>query len=103
MPSGAPPTIRTLSALDDRLLEDIGLVRAHIADFVHDMDEAVLSGWIEGQTAARKLREAAAASQPAMPANLSRRAVGDLSQLDPKALADHGYVKGEATSRSAAA
>ncbi len=96
-------TIKTLSALDDRLLEDIGLVRAHIPEFVRDLDEAVVSGWVEGQTAARKILGAAAASQPTTPSNLSRRAAGDLSKLDPKALADHGYVKGEAEPKSVAA
>ena len=96
-------TINLLSTLDDRMLDDIGLVRAHIADFVHDMDAAVLSGRIEGLTAAQRLRTAAAASRPTMPANLSRRAAGDLSQLDPKTLANHGYVTGEATPKPAAA
>ena len=33
-----------------RLLEDIGLVRAHIPTFLHDLDTAVLSGRIEGWT-----------------------------------------------------
>jgi VIT1/CCC1 family predicted Fe2+/Mn2+ transporter len=89
--------------LDDRLLEDIGMARAHISDFVRDLDKAVVSGRIEGLTAAQKVRSATALSQPTTPSNLSRRAAGDLSKLDPKALADHGYVKGEAEPKSVAA
>lgn len=88
-------TIDLLSALDDRLLEDIGLVRAHIADFVHDMDAAVLSGRIEGVTAAQRLRKADNALDSQQQWNLSRQAAGDLARLDSDAVADLGYVQGD--------
>lgn len=96
-------TIRTLGALDDRLLEDIGLVRAHISDFVRDMDGAIVSGRIEGLTAARKVRNAAGALRDLRRSNLSRQAATDLARLDPDALADLGYVKDSAEPRSYAA
>ena len=89
-------TINTLDALDDRMLEDIGLVRSHIPAFVRDLDKAMLSGRIEGQTAARKIREAASGRRGRDPWTLGHQAVGDMASLDPKALADLGYVKGEA-------
>ena len=88
--------INELQALDDRMLEDIGLVRAHIADFVHDMDEAVVAGRIEGLTAAQKTRKAKTALQSLKQWNLSRQAAGDMARLDPEALADLGYVKADA-------
>lgn len=87
--------INDLQVLDDRMLEDIGLVRAHIADFVHDMDEAVVSGRIEGLTAAQRARKAKTALQSLKQWNLSRQAAGDMARLDPEALADLGYVKGD--------
>ncbi len=88
-------TINTLTALDDRMLEDIGLVRAHIPAFVRDLDQAMLSGRIEGQTAAQKVRRATSplSSQPRW--NLSRQAAGDMVRLESGVLADHGYVKDE--------
>ncbi len=88
-------TINTLSALDDRLLDDIGLIRSHIPAFVHDLDEAMLSGRIEGQTAAQKVRKATNALRSLRQWNLSRQAAGDMVRLDPDALADLGYVKGD--------
>ncbi|MDX1575208.1 MAG: DUF1127 domain-containing protein [Kiloniellales bacterium] len=88
-------TIKALSALDDRLLEDIGLVRAHIPDFVRDLDEAIVSGRIEGMTAAQKVRNATGALRALRQWNLSRQAANDMSRLDPEALADLGYVKGD--------
>jgi uncharacterized protein YjiS (DUF1127 family) len=88
-------TINTLSTLDDRLLEDIGLVRSHIPAFVLDLDKAMLSGRIEGSTAAQKILGAASALRSPGQWNPSRRAAGDMTRLDPDALADLGYVKGD--------
>ena len=88
-------TINTLSALDDRLLEDIGLVRSHIPTFVLDLDKAMLSGRIEGLTAAQKILGASSALRSPGQWNLSRRAAGDMTRLDPDALADLGYVKSD--------
>jgi len=87
--------INQLQALDDRMLEDIGLVRAHIADFVNDIDRAVVAGRIEGMTAARRLRTGKSAVQSLKQWNLSRQAAGDMARLDPEALADLGYLKGD--------
>jgi uncharacterized protein YjiS (DUF1127 family) len=89
-------TINTLTALNDRLLEDIGLVRSHIPTFVLDLDKAMLSGRIEGLTVARKSRGAASGRRSRDPWNLRHQAAGDMASLDPKALADFGYVKVEA-------
>jgi uncharacterized protein YjiS (DUF1127 family) len=88
-------TINTLTALDDRLLEDIGLVRSHIPAFVRDLDKAMLSGRIDGHTAAQKVRKATSALRSLRQWNLSRQAAGDMVRLDPEALADLGYVKGD--------
>jgi len=88
-------TTNTLAALDDRLLEDIGLVRANIPEFVRSLDNAVVSGRIEGQTAAQRIRQARAPLKALRQWNLSRRAAHDMARLDPEALADLGYVKGD--------
>ena len=88
-------TINSLNALDNRLLDDIGLIRAHIPTFVRDLETAVLSGRIEGLTAAQKVRGATSAPRSLEQWNLSHRAAGDMTRLDSDALADLGYVKGE--------
>ena len=95
--------IKTLNALDDRLLEDIGLVRSHIPAFVRGLDKAVVSGRIDGETAARMTRNADDTSRASTPSNLTRQAVRDVARLDPKALADLGYVAGAAEPRPHAA
>jgi uncharacterized protein YjiS (DUF1127 family) len=77
-------TINTLDALDDRLLEDIGLVRSHIPAFVRDLDKAMLSGRIEGQTAARKIREAASSRRGRDPWSLRHQAVATWPASIPK-------------------
>ena len=68
---------------------------AHIDDFVHDMDEAMLEGRLEGQTAAQRVRQVKGPVQTLRRWNLSRQAAGDLARLDEEALADLGYVKGD--------
>jgi len=88
-------TVNTLSALDDRLLEDIGLVRAHIPDFVRGIDQAVIAGRIEGETAAQESHKAKSALLSLRQWNLGRQAAGDMARLDSEALADLGYVKGD--------
>lgn len=88
-------TVNTLAALDDRLLEDIGLVRANIPAFVRGMDKAVVSGRIEGLTAAQRVRQVKTPWQVLQQWNLSRQAADDMARLDPEALADLGYVKGD--------
>lgn len=85
-------TVDTLSALDDRMLEDIGLVRANLSDFVRKLDKAVVEGRLEGQTAAQTLRGRTAA-QAKEAADMSREAADDMARLDPEALAKIGYVK----------
>jgi uncharacterized protein YjiS (DUF1127 family) len=95
--------IGALTALDDRLLEDIGLVRAHIPAFVRGLDKAVASGRIDGETAARTARNAGARSGTPASSTLTRQAAHDVARLDPKALADYGYVAGEAEARPHAA
>jgi uncharacterized protein YjiS (DUF1127 family) len=88
-------TINALAALDDRLLDDIGLVRANIGEFVRSVDKAVVSGRIEGRTAAQKIRHVKTPLDALRQWDLSRRAASDMARLDPEALADLGYVKGD--------
>lgn len=88
-------TTDMLAALDDRMLEDIGLVRCNIPEFVRGIDKAVVSGRIEGQTAAQRIRQARTPLTALRQWNLSRQAAGDMARLDPEALADLGYVKGD--------
>ncbi len=88
-------TVNTLAALDDRLLEDIGLVRANIPEFVHSVDKAAVSGRIEGLTAAQRIRQARTPLKALRQWNLSRQTASDMARLDPEALADLGYVKGD--------
>ena len=88
-------TINTLSALDDRLLDDIGLVRSQIPDFVHGLDGAGASGRNEGETAAQRVRKVRNPIRVLRQWNLSRRAANDMAHLDPEAMADLGYVKGD--------
>lgn len=88
-------TTNMLAALDDRLLEDIGLVRVNIPEFVRSLDKAVVSGRIEGQTAAQRIHQARTPLKALRQWNLSRQAAGDMARLDPEALADLGYVKGD--------
>jgi uncharacterized protein YjiS (DUF1127 family) len=88
-------TINRLASLDDRLLDDIGLVRANIPEFVRSLDKAVVSGRIEGQTAAQRVRKVRGPLQVLRQWNLSRRAAGEMARLDSEALADLGYVKGD--------
>lgn len=88
-------TINTLTALDDRLLDDIGLVRANIPEFVRSLDQAIVSGRTEGQTAARRIHQAKSPLRALRQWNLSRQAAGEMARLDPEAMADLGYVKGD--------
>jgi uncharacterized protein YjiS (DUF1127 family) len=88
-------TINTLSSLDDRLLDDIGLVRWQIPDYVRGLDGAGASGRSEGETAAQRVRKAKNPIRVLRQWNLSRRAANDMAHLDPEAMADLGYVKGD--------
>lgn len=94
-------TIDTLIALDDRMLEDIGIVRAHIPTFVRTLDAAVLLGRIEAQTAAQKLRGHKAEPEAEEVSTLSRQAAGDISRLAKSGIADLGYVTGHAQATEA--
>lgn len=88
-------TVNTLSLLSDRILEDIGLLRAHIPDFVEALEEARRSHLPEDPTVAQVVRFMKAPLRTFKQWNLSRRAANDLARLDPEALADIGYVKGD--------
>ncbi len=88
-------TINTLTSLDDRLLADIGLARWQIPDFVRGLDGAGASGRSAGETAAQRIRKAKNPIRVLRQWNLSRRAANDMAHLDPEAMADLGYVKGD--------
>ena len=88
-------TIGALTALDDRLLDDIGLVRANIPEFIRGLDKAIVSGRAAGETAAQRVRRVTGPLRVLRQWNLSRRAADDMARLDPEALADLGYVKGD--------
>jgi uncharacterized protein YjiS (DUF1127 family) len=82
-------TIKALEALDDRMLEDLGLLRSQIPAAVDGLaagqpnrehDEA--SYWASAAFALRRW-------------NLSRQAAGQMARLGPDTLSDLGYVKGD--------
>lgn len=93
--------IRELSALDDRMLADIGLVRGDIPSVVEELLPA--TGPSAGSSAlaalarlARTLTEAAVALKAAVRRRLERRAtIRQLEALSDRMLADIGLVRGD--------
>lgn len=84
--------VRALSALDDRLLSDIGVLRPDIPAVVKGLKSARPRPVAEGTPARAPRRVALYALRQW---NLSRQAANDMARLDPEALADLGYVKGD--------
>ncbi len=88
-------TVNALERLSDRMLDDIGLVRAHIPDFVEALEKARRSHLAEGPTVAQMVRAVRSPMRSFRQWNGSRRAASDMARLDPEAMADLGYVKGD--------
>jgi uncharacterized protein YjiS (DUF1127 family) len=93
-------TIRSLEALSDKVLEDIGIRRSEIEATVNRLvgEQAVRD---DGQTQAAKAKDhglraqAAEALRPLRQWHISRLAAVQMARFDPEALADLGYVKGD--------
>jgi uncharacterized protein YjiS (DUF1127 family) len=84
-------TINELSRLNDRVLEDIGILRSEIPGLVARIHKTPTDGRVQGQIPARTTSPLHSVQQW----NLSRQAADDMARFDSEALADLGYVKGD--------
>lgn len=93
-------TIRTLNAMPDHLLADIGIERGNI-DLAVDTLIARMAARPEAvvSRAATPLEALAAALRRALRPlaqwNISRQAAGEMARIDGKLMTDIGYVKGD--------
>ena len=88
-------TINELSGLNDRVLEDIGIVRSEIPSLVARFHKTGMDGRMEGLGSDHVMARATSPARSLQQWNLSRQAANDMARFDQEALADLGYVKGE--------
>ncbi len=88
-------TVNELSRLDDRVLEDIGIVRSEIPSLVARLHKTQMDGRVGRISSDRVTARAGSPMRGSQQWNLSRQAADDMARFDPEALADLGYVKGD--------
>jgi uncharacterized protein YjiS (DUF1127 family) len=84
-------TVQALSKLDDRMLQDVGIERSQIREVANRIRRPHFGGRPDSGIAAG----AKASLRPLRQWDLSRRVANDMAHLDPEAMADLGYVKGD--------